>query len=119
MLYVLTKLFAVTEERASGFKDGHGVLDADVCERNTHESISEGTRKGFSSGVAGRVLSGKDTERWMRLYVFLLLWNKQLAIVIQQSVQTLQNLCFSQVKFVQNQPVPFSHCTHQWTFPEH
>ena len=63
-------------------------------------------------------MSCKYSKAAMRLNMLLLLWDEKLSIVIQQSVQALQNLSFGKIEFIQDKPVPFSNCLDEWPFPK-
>ena len=55
----------------------------------------------------------------MRFDVLLLLGNEEFPVVIEQSIQALENFGPGQVQLVQDQPVPLLDSLHQGTLPEH
>lgn len=58
---------------------------------------------------AWRILGSKQHESGMSFDNFLCLCHKQLPVVIQESVQSLQDVGGGQVQLVQDDPVTFPH----------
>ena len=63
-----------------------------------------------------RILSGKEHESGMSLHYFLCLCHKELPVVIEQTVKSLQDIRGGQVQLIQNDPVTLSHGINQNTY---
>lgn len=81
-----------------------------VLHLDEHETILEGFRQLLPAAVAlCRVLRGEQAEVLMRLNGLLGLNNVQLAVVIEQAIESLEHFGRSQVELVKNDPVTVAH----------
>lgn len=65
------------------------------------------------------ILGAEKHEVWVWLDGLLELRDKELPIIIQQAVQSLQNICRRQVELIKDDPVAVPDCPHQGTLMEH
>jgi hypothetical protein len=74
-----------------------------------YKSILESLRKFFTTAVTlSWVLSGKNSEVRVSLNNFLSLNDVQFSIIVEQAIKSLENLGWSQVKLIKNNPVAFA-----------
>ena len=94
---------------ASLAEDGFELGLGDVVEVDLEESISEGSREDLSTSVKSwRVLGGEEHEVRVGTNDFLGFGDDQLSVVVEESIESLENVGGSQVQLVENDPVSSS-----------
>lgn len=92
-------------------QDGHQLVVGYLAEVELNEAIAKGARQHLASTITstGGILGGEQRKLRMRLDRLLRLGNKQLAIVVENSVEGFEHLGGRQVEFVEYEPISFAH----------
>ena len=82
---------------------------------NLHETVSERLGEYLAAPVrgAGRVLRGEEHEVRMRGDRLLKLGDEELAVIVEKTVQRLENVRGGEVELVQDDPVPAANRLHE------
>ena len=84
------------------------------------EAVAESSREHLTSTVAAwRILCSKEHKVGVRFNNFLSFGYEKLAIVIEQSIESFENIRRRKIQFVQNDPVTFSNRLNQNAFLEY
>ena len=83
-----------------------------------NQPVSESSWEELSATVsrAAGVLGGEDPETWMSLDQGLSLGDEELSVVVQDTVQGFEDVGWSQVELVEDDPVAHSHRSSQNAF---
>mmetsp|Transcript_53170 Transcript_53170/g.159130 ORF Transcript_53170/g.159130 Transcript_53170/m.159130 type:complete len:809 (-) Transcript_53170:45-2471(-) len=104
---------------ASQFQDRAHLTGGDVPHVKLHESIAERPGQGLPSPVrAAGVLGGEQSKVRVGADRLVRLREVQLPIVVQQPIQSLEDLGGGQVQLVQDDPVPPAQCLDQNAVPK-
>jgi hypothetical protein len=126
----LTTMLELLEDRDDPFGVREGDLASlaenslelrlgDVIEVDFEESVSERAREDLSTTVeTGRVLRREEHEVGVRTDDLLRLGDDELSVVVEQSVQSLEDVGRGEVELVENDPVSSSDRSDEDTFLE-